>query len=251
MTKDCETLTVNSVSFVHGAGPVFYTSLPCGPSGPETLKHLLVSTLWDHLAAIESPLWKRSQSSSRTALPIQVVRGRLGRPHFQLGEYPGPAISFSEGGGKTWAALSGDESDIGMDVAEPDEFQGGYPFHRVFHPQELQYALRLADGDPAKASALIWSVKEAVVKALGCAFHLMDPLQITVYPVIGDEVGRAIAEAEDRGYTFSVDLAGNALMRFPFAPESLQVRSLLQGKMWLSIVLLSWKTSGNEYSPRI
>ena len=145
-------------------------------------KHRLVSTLWDHLAAMESPLWKRCQSSNRAAFPIQVVRGPLGRPHLLLGEYRGPAISFSEGGGKVWAALCGDESDIGIDVAGTDEFQREYPFHRVFHPEELQHALRLAGGDLEEASALLWSVKEAVVKALGCAFHLVDPRQITVYP---------------------------------------------------------------------
>ena len=83
---------------------------------------------------------------------------------------------------KIWAALCGDESDIGIDVAGADEFRREYPFHRVFHPQELQHALRLAGGDLKNASALLWSVKEAVVKALGCAFHLVDPLQITICP---------------------------------------------------------------------
>ena len=191
-------LTVHAVSSVHGRGPVFYASLPCAN---ETLKgcgtngagdkHRLVSTLWDHLVAMESPLWKRCQSSNRAAFPIQVVRGPLGRPHLLLGEYRGPAISFSEGGGKVWAALCGDESDIGIDVAGTDEFQREYPFHRVFHPQELQHALRLAGGDLEKASALLWSIKEAVVKALGCAFHLVDPRQITVYPSAAGAEGTA------------------------------------------------------------
>jgi phosphopantetheinyl transferase (holo-ACP synthase) len=83
-----------------------------------------------------------------------------------LGEDLGPAISFSESGGKVWAALCGDASDIGMDVAGPDAFRREYPFHRAFHSQELQHALRLAGGDLEKASALLWSIKEAVVKAL-------------------------------------------------------------------------------------
>ena len=145
----------------------------CGTNGQKT-GTASSPPLWNHLAAMESPLWKRSQSSNRAAFPIQVVRDLLGRPHLLLGEYRGPAISFSEGGGKVWAALCGDESDIGIDVAGTDEFQRGYPFHRVFHPQELQHALRLAGGDLEKASALLWSIKEAVVKALGCAFHLVD-----------------------------------------------------------------------------
>ena len=237
MTKDCEGLTVHAVSFVHRRGPVFYASLPQDtetPKGHEANeagdKHRLVSTLWDHLLAMESPLWKRGQSSHRAAFPIQVVRGLLGRPHLLLGEYQGPAISFSEGGGKVWAALCGDESDIGIDVAGTDEFHSEYPFHRVFHPQELHHALRLAGGDLENASALLWSVKEAVVKALGCAFHLVDPRQITVYPSVGG----------GGGYTFPVGLSGKALVRFPIAARgSLWVRSLPQKKMWLSIALLN------------
>ena len=249
VAKDSQGLTVHAVSFIDRRGPVFYASLPCGPCATETLKgcgtngagdkHRLVSTLWDHLVAMESPLWKRCQSSNRAAFPIQVVRGLLGRPHLLLGEYRGPAISFSEGGGKVWAALCGDESDIGIDVAGTDEFQREYPFHRVFHPQELQHALRLAGGDLEKASALLWSIKEAVVKALGCAFHLVDPRQITVYPSVEG------AAAEDGGHSFTVGLSGKALLRFPIAARgSLCVRSLPQGKLWLSIALLNRRPTG-------
>ena len=239
MAKDCQRLTVHTLSFVHGRGPVFYASMPCtnetfkgcGTNGAGE-KHHLVSALWDHLVAMESPLWKSCQSSNRAAFPIQVVRGLLGRPHLLLGEYRGPAISFSEGGGKVWAALCEDECDIGIDVAGTDEFQREYPFHRVFHPQELQHALRLAGGDLEKASALLWSIKEAVVKALGCAFHLVDPRQVTVFPSAGG----------DGGYTFPVGLSGKALMRFPMAVRgSIWVRSIPQVKMWLSIALLNWQ----------
>ena len=241
MIQDHHEITVHTMSPVHGRGPVFYTSMSCAN---ETLKgcgtneagnrHRLVCVLWDHLAAMESPFWKHCQSSDRAAFPIQVVRGLLGRPHLQLGDDRGPAISFSEDGGNLWAALCADESDIGIDAAGTDEFHGKYPFHRVFHPQELQHALRLTGGDLEKASALLWSVKEAVVKALGCAFHLVDPRQITVYPSAGGTVG------ENGGYTFPVGLSGKALARFPIAAgRSLWVRSLPQRKMWLSIALLN------------
>jgi len=251
LATDCQGLTVHSVSFSHGRGPVFYASLPCGPCAAETLKgcgtngvgdkHRLVSTLWDHLMAMESPFWKRCQSSNRAAFPIQVVRGLLDKPHLLLGKYRGPAISFSEGGGKVWAALCGDESDIGIDVAGTDEFQREYPFHRVFHAQELQHALRSAGGDLEKASALLWSIKEAVVKALGCAFHLVDPRQITVYPSTGGAVGG------DGGYTFPVGISGKALVRFPIsAGRSLWVNSLPQRKMWLSIALLNRRPTVHE-----
>jgi hypothetical protein len=229
---------------IHGRGPVFYAALQSprgyGTNGEEARRRL-VSTLWDHLAAMKSPLWKRCQSSDRTAFPIQLLRGPLGRPHLLLGECRGPAISFSEGGGRVWAALCGDESDIGIDVAGSDEFPGEYPSHRVFHPEELEHALSLADGDMGKASALLWSVKEAVVKALGCAFHLVDPRQITVYPSTGEAAGGS------GGYAFPVGLSGKALMRFPMAAgRSMWVHSLPRRNMWLSIALLDRRSTGHE-----
>ena len=246
MAKDYQGLTVHAVSFHHGRRPVFYASMPCAN---ETLKgcgangagdkHHLASALWNHLSAMESPLWKRYQSADRVALPIQVVRDLLGRPYLLLGGCRGPAISFSEGGGKVWVALCGDESDIGIDVAGTDEFRGEYPFHRVFHSQELHHALRLAGGDLEQASALLWSVKEAVVKALGCAFHLVDPRHITVYQSVGG----------DEGYTFPVGLSGKALERFPLAANhSLWARSLTRRKEWLSIALLTGRA---QQAPRL
>ncbi len=246
MAKDCQGLTVRAVSFARGRRPVFYASMPCatetlkgcGTNGKED-KHRLVSFLWDHLAAaMDGPLWRGCQSFNGAAFPIQIICDLFGRPHLLLGAYRGPAISFSHGGGRAWAALCADESDIGIDVAGADEFQGEYPFHRVFHPQELQHALRLSGRDVEKASALLWSIKEAVVKALGCAFHLVDPRQITVYPsVVGDG-----------GYIFPVGLSGKALARFPLAAgrSSLWVRSLPLRKMWLSIALLSRGPTGRE-----
>ena len=158
-----------------------------------------------------------------------MVHDRLGKPHLMLGAHRGPSISFSEGRGKVWAALCGDESDMGIDVAEAAEFRGEYPFHRVFNAQEFLLALNRTGGDLEKASALLWSVKEAVVKALGCAFHFVDPLQIHVYPSI----------QEDDGFTFPVRLSGKALSRFPTGAGPLWVRSFPQVKMWLSIAILN------------
>ena len=243
MAEDCQNITVHAVSFDHRGGPVYYVSMPCSIEifkGHRTNgsgdKHRLVSILWDHLAAMESPLCKCFHSPHGTAFPIHVVRGLLGRPHLLLGEYRhrGPAISFSEGGGKVWAALCGDRSNIGIDVAETVEFQKEYPFHRVFNDQELQHALSLAGGELGSASALLWSIKEAVVKALGGAFHLVDPLQINVYP--------SVTGGDGGGYTFPVRLSGEALARFPMgAVRSIWVRSFPHVEMWLSITLLNWQ----------
>ncbi|MHB8789778.1 MAG: 4'-phosphopantetheinyl transferase family protein [Desulfobulbaceae bacterium] len=233
-------ITVHAVNFDHRGGPAFYASLP---GDGETRKGSaanaagnrdhLVSILLDHVVAQENTFWKCLHSYDRVALPIRIGHGPLGRPHLMAGECRLPGVSFSEGGGKVWAALCGDESDIGIDAAPFEEFRGEYPLHRVFHDQELQHALRLTGGDPAKAAALLWSIKEAVVKALGCGFHLVAPRQVHVYPSTG----------EGRGYSFPVGLSGKGLERFPEgAGRSIRVRSFPGEKMWLSIALLNWQS---------
>ena len=240
MIKDCQEITVKAVSFPQQRGTVLYASSYCETddiavhrASRTAHKIHLVSILREYLMRTKSSPWADCRFSSRADLSIQVVHDALGRPQL-LGECEGRAISFSEGGGKIWAALCGDESDIGIDVAGTDEFQRGYPFHRVFHPKELQHALGLAGGDLEMASALLWSIKEAAVKALGCAFHLVDPRQIPVYPSPAGAVGG------NGGYTFPVGLSGKARVRFPIAAgRTLWVRSLPQRKMCLSIALLN------------
>jgi len=196
-----------------------------------------VSVLLEHLAGMESSPRTDGRFSDKAGLPIQVVHDPLGRPRLLLGKYEGPAVSFSESGGRTWAALCPDTSDIGIDAAGTDEFQQEYPFHRVFHVQELQHALRLTSRDLKKASALLWSIKEASVKALGCAFHLADPLQICVHP----------SAAENGGWHIStIRLSGKALARL--ANRGILVRSLFQEKAWLSIAMLDRQLNRTEGS---
>jgi phosphopantetheinyl transferase (holo-ACP synthase) len=237
MGKDCQGITVHTVNFDHRGGSAFYASLPgdgktvkgCRANA-EGDKNRLVSFLLDHIATMGNPLWECLYLLDRAAFPIHVIRGPLGRPHLLLGKHRGPAISFSEGGGKVWAALCGDASDIGIDVAETDEFQGEYPFSRVFHDHELQHALKLTGGDLGKASALLWSIKEAVVKAIGCAFHLVAPRQVHIYPSTGG----------NGGYIFPVCLSRKALVRSNLDTcHSIWVRSFPQANRWLSIALLS------------
>jgi len=244
MTANCQEITVHALNFDHQGGPpVFYASLPCPldmvkghRTNSSVEKHRLVSRLWDYVGMMETPSWKCFDFSRSASFPLHVVHSPLGRPHLLLGEYRCPAISFTESGGNVWAALSGDHSDIGIDVARTDEFLKGYPFHRVFNDRELQHALSLAAGDLGSASALLWSIKEAVVKALGCGFHLVDPLQINVYPPVS---------GENRGYTFPVRLLKKT--RFWFSTHtgrSIWVRSLPLAEMWLSITRL--KIMNNE-----
>jgi phosphopantetheinyl transferase (holo-ACP synthase) len=236
--KDGREIAVNAVSFPDQRRTVLYA---CSPGETETVagrrasrtadKIHLVSILRERLVAMEGSPGTNCRFTSNADIPIQVVHDPLGRPQLLLGKTQGPAISFSEGGGKIWAALCGDTSDIGIDTAATDEFPKEYPFQRVFHVQELQQALRLTSGDLEKASALLWSIKEAAVKALGCAFHLVDPRHICVYPA---------AAEKDGWYVSKVGLSGKALVRFPeMASRCPWVRSLFQEKMWLSIALLN------------
>ena len=180
------------------------------------------------------PLWQCLHSSEELLSPFTWSTARWAGPIScweKIGARPSPSAKVAEKSGPLFAGM---RSDIGIDVAAADEFQGEYPLHRVFHDQELHHALRLTGGELGKASALLWSIKEAVVKALGCAFHLVAPLQVHVSPSVA---------GEDGGYTFPVCLSGKALMRYPMgAGRSIWVRSFPQEKMWLSIALLSWQS---------
>ena len=235
---DSRTITVHSASFLHGRGTVFYGSLPPGPGTSETLrendwtreKRRLIWALWNHLAATDNPRGEQCQSHHGDSFPFQVVKGRLGKPCLLAGAYRGPAISFSECEGNLWAAISGNLPHIGIDAAARAEFCGDYPIDRVFHRQELRHALICADGDEPMAAALLWSIKEAAVKALGCAFHFLDPGHILVYP----------PRKEENSYVFPVALSGKAAGWNPSANRrSLRVRSILQEETSLSIGLLT------------
>ncbi len=243
MAMDCRRITVHTLSFLNEKGSALYGSLPCagetskeGRTIGEVDKHFLVTILWDHLMAMKNPPWKFYHTSNRQDLPIRVVCNRLGKPYLILGEHQGPAISFSEGGGKVWAALCGDGSEIGIDMAGPYEFKGEYPFHRVFHEQEFRHALSLTLGDVEQASALLWSVKEAVVKAIGCAFHMVEPKQVHVYPsVAGEGV-----------YAFPVRISEKVLEHLHVgAGRCMWVYSLPQRQGWFSIAHLDRNV--NEY----
>ena len=237
VARDRREVIVQAVRLVPCGSVVFYPSLPGSSAtssgcttGREEIYRRLVTILWEHLRAKEGPPGERLHFSNQVALPMHIGHDTLGRPRLLLGKQPGPAISFSTAGDEVWAALCGDESDIGIDVAGSAEFPEDYPVHRVFHESELDQASVLAGGDVAKASALLWSIKEAVAKALGCAFHLVDPRDIHVHPTAVDDGGPA----------FCVRLSGKAMARFPMARRGpIKVRSLLQAQTWLSIAALS------------
>jgi phosphopantetheinyl transferase len=80
-------------------------------------------------------------------------------------------ISYSHLSDETWAAATTTPCRLGIDAARETEFAHPYPLHKVFHPEEL------AAGRPP---ACLWAMKEAVVKALGCGFDGMNPLDIRI-----------------------------------------------------------------------
>lgn len=234
-SQEPQEVVVRSVRLAPGGGTVFFASAPWGspgseepPTGRAEAQRRLATILWDHLRTRESSPSQHARSPEDAPSGIQLVHDALGRPHLLSGGRRGSSISFSESGGALWAALCAEEAEVGIDVAGSDEFPGTYPFHRVFHDEELHHALRSAGGDLGRAAALLWSIKEAVVKLLGCGFHGADPLHITISPGVEDDAGQA----------FLVDLSGKALRRLPQAPDrSLWVRALPQEREWLSLAL--------------
>jgi len=133
-----------------------------------------------------------------------------GKPYLLIGNRQGPSLSFSHGDRRLWAAV-GSQGAVGIDVADPVEFAGAYPLERAFRPQELDSVQALTQKKSARAAALIWSLKEASVKAAGTGFNTYDPLEVRVgSPRISDcgilfdvWAGRSIsawARAEGRGW---------------------------------------------------
>jgi len=131
----------------------------------------LVSTRGITLVAMEflfgNPVNLPTELLSQFRCPRPYLAGHL------LLENIGVLPSLQRGGEKS-GPLSVEMSLISASMWQgPMNSKENTPFSRVFHAQELQHALRLAGGDLEKASALLWSIKEAVVKALGCGFHLV------------------------------------------------------------------------------
>jgi len=105
--------------------------------------------------------------------PFPLGRSPLGRPFIRLGPAREISVSFSTTSRGTCAALA-PWGRIGIDAACPAEFGGAYPCSRVFRHREWAMARR-ACGRRDRAAAMLWSAKEACVKAAGTGFHTLDP----------------------------------------------------------------------------
>ena len=142
----------------------------------ELLNLSIVSQLVDDFVAVNSCPTLRAR---RDLSPIGVEYDELGKPELKIGKFRGMAVSFSHVSDMLWAALSGPGNHLGMDVARAEEFEGNYPFRRAFHPEELCSSMLDVHGIQESA-AMLWSVKEAAVKALGIGFGLLGPLDIRI-----------------------------------------------------------------------
>lgn len=131
-----------------------------------------------NLALVLGLLARAGQPTSQDRATLR--HDPLGRPLLTVNHAPGPRVSFSHCGGFTWAALALGRESVGVDATSPAEFQGPYPFQRAFHSEEWSIAEKMLPRP--EAAALLWSAKEAAVKAWGCGFTLFDPLDVRVKP---------------------------------------------------------------------
>jgi phosphopantetheinyl transferase len=145
---------------------------------------------------------------------LTLRKSPLGRPYLLLGDKEGPSLSFSRGGRRLWAAMCG-KGRVGIDVAHPKEFSGDYPFARAFRPEELDCARALFPDDKARGVALIWSLKEASVKATGSGFNLFDPLDVCV----------SKPRFMEAGFLFEVLAGGRPILAW----------AKKEGERWLSV----------------
>jgi phosphopantetheinyl transferase (holo-ACP synthase) len=147
-----------------------------------------------------------------------------------MGDREGPAVSFTHLGLTTWAALAPRNCAIGIDAASRNEFTGQYPFHRAFQDGELDAVPAEVVVDAPDAAAAVWSVKEAAVKALGCGFWLVDPLELYV------SEWRRIRQ----GFASRVTLSGRTRQRFMSAElRPLRVCTFREHEVWVSAVVVA------------
>lgn len=202
--------TIHALPGLTAEETVLFTSAPLKrEAGPRLALRLLGA-----LGRLD-PRWRSTIAENAFTLH----KTPLGGPYLLLGDRQGPSLSFSHEEGRLWAAM-GSHGCVGIDVAYPEEFTGGYPFKRAFRPEELNCDRAFGHKNTARAAALIWSLKEAAVKAAGTGFNCYDPLEVRVTnPRIGGQgilfdvwAGGSIsawARAEGRGW-LAVALAQRA-----------------------------------------
>jgi phosphopantetheinyl transferase (holo-ACP synthase) len=140
----------------------------------------LANALWERHCTLDG-----SRKAGRISHSLALHRNKLGKPSLSVDERSGPSISFTHIPGTSWAALC-HGAQVGIDAAEFREFGGAYSFRRAFHDDERRQAITIVRGTVQEAAALMWSAKEAAVKAAGVGFHLIDPLEVKAKVILLD-----------------------------------------------------------------
>ncbi len=111
---------------------------------------------------------------------IRLSRNRLGKPLLILDDDKHLGFSCSYLGDKIWVAVADSNIPVGVDAAAPNEFMNNYPFEHAFSKNECE-RIR-SNTDQIGYAARLWSMKEAIVKAMGTGFHCLNPSEIDIDP---------------------------------------------------------------------
>ena len=208
---------IESIELDFPEGKVRYGNLICPAPHNLTQRHgtkLMAATALLASAGLPSRSWEG----------IRLTADAFGKPLLSTDTGSSPVVSFSWEGDRLWAALSLDCRRLGIDAALPRDFAPRYPFARAFGDREGERLSTLCDHDSSRRAAMLWSAKEAVVKMLGCGFHLFDP---------GDVVATVLGKGESAWHS-DVTVSNGAKVR------NVRVYSIEQSWGWISFAL------GNE-----
>lgn len=221
---------LRTVERLDRAAGAIYTWDTCLPSAGNRAargetKRKLALFLWSQRIKM---LYTDPQAEKIRSEALSLKTGELGRPYLTLDGRNGPSISFSYCAGILWACMAGVEMNVGIDAARAGEFQTGYPYSRAIDPEEMAHALATETGDVPEAAALLWSAKEAAVKALGCGFHLLSPRDVTLVPISGESIERR----------YALHLADSARSRLRKRAEiDMEVIASRRSGFWISVAL--------------
>jgi len=194
------------------------------------IHRLLVERLFRALGELSASEELFEILGADSAHDIEVTSGPLGKPRLLVDGTDSLSVSFTHGRGRIWAALGLPRYSVGIDAAEKREFHSTYPFARAFYDEELGRIRERMGGTSSQAAALIWSAKEAAVKALGCGFHLLDPLDLRV----------TLTSRRANHFLLSVQLIPSSQDRRVRAPRGgLPARATQEDAYWLSVCAVS------------
>ncbi len=164
---------------------IFVGSAPLHSSKPDKITQIKLR-LSCHL------IRKLLPGSNMKEEDLELGQDSLGCPHFL---YPDTLVSYSYCNKTLWSAV-GKSAGLGVDAAAASEFEGDYPFHRVFHTEELRLVQQMCHKTTSGA-AFLWACKEAVAKAMGTGFNTIDPYDIIITSCSPDKGGYSVEVTSD------------------------------------------------------